>query len=323
MNPRICAITSLVFAFISAAAFGQTYPPSGPDQPIRPQTPRIERRAGPPAAAERSAPPQSQPQQPPPPPPPPFRLTPQQEAQVDRVLNLWEERNRKIKTFDCRFKRWIYDDVFQGQQDPDKPLQPKYIESGVIKFAAPDRGMFRVETAEKDGREVPIEPNQTEHWICDGRAVYEFDPVKKQVTEHKLPPELQGKAIANSPLPFLFGAEAKNLKARYYIRIITPPEVGEQIWLEAYPRYQQDAANFHHAQFIIAEREMRPFALRLVEPNGKDYRVYQFYDIVVNDPLKFFKGDPFRPFTPVGWQLVPDATRQPAQARRPPPDGRR
>ena len=140
--------------------------------------------------------------------------------------------------------------------------------------------------------------------------------------EHKLPPELQGKAIAKSPLPFMFGAEAQDLKARYYIRIITPPDAQKQIWLEAYPRYQQEAANFHHAQFIIDAQGMSPFALRIVEPNGKDFRVYQFYKIVVNDPLKFFQGDPFRPYTPAGWQLVPD-TPPAAQAQRPPVRGQR
>ena len=92
---------------------------------------------------------------------------------------------------------------------------------------------------------------------------------KKQVEEHRLPPELQGKAIANSPLPFLFGAEAQKLKQRYFIRIVTPPDVQDQIWLEAYPRFQQDAANFHHAQFVITTRGMSPFALMLVDPNGQ------------------------------------------------------
>ena len=37
-----------------------------------------------------------------------------------------------------------------------------------------------------------------------------------------MPPELQGKAIVDGPLPFLFGADAQKLKQRYYLRIITP-----------------------------------------------------------------------------------------------------
>ena len=76
---------------------------AGPDQPVEPQLPRLVQRA--PQAAGQEPGPQ-------PPPPPPFTLTPQEQSEVDRVLNVWEERNRGVKTFDCRFKRWIYDVVF-------------------------------------------------------------------------------------------------------------------------------------------------------------------------------------------------------------------
>ena len=174
----------------------------------------------------------------------------------------------------------------------------------MIKYAAPDRGLFRVDRAEKDGKEVPIEDARAEHWVSDGKSIFEFNPAKKQLIEHKLPPELQGKAIADTPLPFLFGADAQKLRQRYFLRIVTPPDVKDQIWLEAYPRYQQDAANFHHARFIITTQGMSPFALQLVQPNGKDYTSYQFYKIVVNDKFRLFQGDPFRPFTPLGWKKI-------------------
>ena len=296
----------LGMAIVAGSAFAQQYKPPTPDQPVHPQSPQLRPRA--------AQPPASQPSQPRQQPQPPFQLTPQQEAHVDRVLNMWEARNRKIKTFDCRFQRWTYDVVF------GRPGEARFVELGVLKFATPDRGLFRVETTERDGRRVPIEDNRAEHWICDGRSIFKFDPAKKQVIEYQLPPEMRGKAIANSPLPFMFGAEAKTLKQRYYVRIITPPDAKDQVWLEAYPRYQEDAANFHHAQFIVTMPDMSPFALRLVEPNGKNYTVYQFYDIVVNDPLKFFKGDPFRPFTPLGWQRVVE-NHQPSQAQRGPASG--
>ena len=35
---------------------------------------------------------------------------------------------------------------------------------------------------------------------------------------------------------------------------------------------------------IFKASDMSPFALRIVAPNGKDYTVYQFFDVVVNDP---------------------------------------
>jgi hypothetical protein len=140
---------------------------------------------------------------------------------------------------------------------------------------------------------------------------------------HKLPPELQGKAIADGPLPFLFGSDAQQLKKRYFLRIVTPRDVqGHQIWLEAYPRFQQDAANFHHAQFIIGTEGMTPFALKLIQPDTKNFIVYQFFEIVMNDPMRMFRGDPFRAVRPLGWQSLVEEP-QGEQARRPPNDSRR
>ena len=302
---------ALLGLVVTGSAWAQTHPlrgpaASGPDQPVQPRVPVLVPRAQPQPANTQPKTPQ-----------PPFRLSPQEEAQVDRVLNLWEQRNRNTQTFDCQFKRWIYD-VVNGSAD-----RPEFVDIGVIRYAAPDRGMFRTDNTEQNGATVPIEDARAEHWICDGKSICEFNHVQKQLIEHKLPPELHGKAIANSPLPFLFGAEAKKLKQRYFIRIVTPADVKGQIWLDAYPRYQQDAANFHHAQFIITVQKMSPYALKLIRPNEEDYAVYQFYNIVVNDPLRLFKGDPFRASTPLGWQKIVEEPPPPAQASRTPNDGQR
>jgi TIGR03009 family protein len=313
MLMRLRFVVSALFLSTSIAvqSLGQENPLRGqetqggtaaPDQPVLPQTPTLIQRPAQSSADQT--------------PKPPFTLTAQEEAQVDSVLNRWEEHNRSIKTFDCQFTRWIYDMIFGPAN------RPKFIDSGIIKYAAPDRGMFRVETTERDGKNVPVENARAEHWISDGKSIFEFNPGKKQLTEHKLPPELQGKAIADSPLPFFFGAEAKKLKQRYFIRLLPPPNGGQdQIWLEAYPRFQQDAANWRRATFIISAHDMAPFGLEILQPNGKDYTRYRFSDIVVNDPLRLFKGDPFRAFTPLGWRKIVEEPPA-AQARRPPDEQR-
>jgi TIGR03009 family protein len=315
MQFRTIAFLLIAVVSMSAVAAGQQYPPSGNYPP--------------PASGNVQQPGVQQPQQPgmqsmqqrpaqPPPLPPGFPLSQQEQAQVDQVLALWEKRNHEVKNFDCRFKRWIYDTVF------GKPDEARFVEIGALKYSAPDKGMFRVDTAEINRQEVPIDPRRAEHWVSDGKSIIEFDHVKKQMIVHKLPPESQGKAISETPLPFLFGSEAKNLKERYFIHIVTPREVQGQIWLEVYPRTQHDAANFHHAQFIITAQGMMPYALKLIQPNEKDYVVYQFFQIVPNDPMpKIFSGDPFRPTTPFGWQKIVEEPQGAAQVRRPPNDGRR
>ena len=88
------------------------------------------------------------------------------------------------------------------------------------------------------------------------------------------------------------------------------------ICLEAYPRYQQDAANFRTAMLMLNVPAMTPRGLQILQPNGKSHTSYEFYDAVFNDPLRLFQGDPFRAYTPRGWEkIVDDASTQ--QAGRP------
>ena len=258
---------------------------------------------------------------------PPFQMTADEEKNVNRVLDRWEHWNAQIKTFDCRFKRWNYEVAFGA------PNQAKFIEIGTIKYASPDRGLFRLDSTEKDGKVSPIENARAEHWMCDGKSIWEYSPAKKQVIEHKLPPEFQGSRLLDGPLafgfpvapvagmlsffqtgtpspvsPFPFGANAKTVKQQYYIRTITPADPQDKIWLEAFPRPQKPTACLcQKLVLIFTARDMSPHALRIVQPNGKDYTVYQFYDIVVNAPAPTHVV-PGCFDVPAGWQKIVEAT---------------
>lgn len=259
--------------------------PSGPQegtgQQIVQQDPAIQRRA---------------PQQPP---PPPFVLSPQEQQQLDFVLQAWEQRSKNVKTFECKFTRFEYDPLW------GPPNQPRFVDEGQIKFASPDKGMYRV-----DGP-------RPEHWICDGQSVFEYNFQKKELIEYKLPPEMRGKAISDGPLPFLFGADAEKLKQRYHLRL-KPESTQKEVWLEAYPKFQRDAANFRLAELIL--QDMQPFGVKIYSPNGKNSTSYRFEKVRVNEndplaPLRFFQSDPFHAITPRGWQkIVEPGTAQPANA---------
>jgi len=241
----------------------------------------------------------------------PFRLTPQQQAQVDQMLQLWERQSAQVKTFRCSFKRWVWDPVF------GPPDRPKFEDLGTIRYAAPDKGLFQVEKTIRNGQAVAVEPERAEHWVCNGKSVFEYNHARRQVTEYPLPPELQGQAITNGPLPFLFGARADALRRRYFLRIITPPDVqGKQIWLEAWPRFQADAANFQRAHLILTTPDMTPFALNVYSPNGKNRTAYQFYDVKTNESSWWLSRDPFAGSVPLGWQKVVEQPA-PVEAQRP------
>ena len=350
MSRRFSWATAIVLCLAASPLWAQTQdeswprpndlrpsdPSAGPDQPVNPQLPTIERRAAPDPARQYS--PQAQPgnqvqafpliqrqgpaqqaqqnqAQPPQPPPPPFTLTPQEEVQLDLVLKTWEDKSKNVNTFDCSFVRWEYDPIFvKPNAVPNAPASKDY---GILKYAAPDKGVFRVMYKDgPDGKQTPVEDDRADHWICDGKSIFQYIPKQKKLLEQKLPPEMQGKAIVNGPLPFLFGADAQKLRQRYWLHTITPPEIKNQIWLEAYPRFQTDAANYQRAIVILSTPDMLPQGLQIFQPNGKSRTSYSFYDIVLNDPLRLFHGNPFQAYTPRGWQkIVEDAPAK--QAGRP------
>ena len=239
-------------------------------------------------------------------------------------------------TFDCRFKHWTYDMVFGPTS------QPKWVDSGIIKYAAPDCAFFRVDRAEKDGKELPIEDSRAEQWMFDGKSVFELNVVKKQLIEHKLPPEYQGSRLVDGPLafsfptaifvglfggpppkpqPFPLGAKAEELKRQYYIRAIAPPNQRDEVWLEAYPRFRQITWCCQRLQLVFNAKDMSPFALMVVQPNGKDYTTYNFHDVVVNGPPSPANDDPFHPVAPMGWQKIVDEPPIAAQQASHPANG--
>ena len=249
--------------------------------------------------------------------PPPFKSTPDEEKNVDRLLARWEQWNAGVKTFDCRFKRWVYDAVF-GRAD-----QPKYVDLGTIKYAAPDHGLYRIDTTEKDGNQSPIDDARAEHWAFDGKSIFECNHVKRQIIERKLPPDFQGTNLVDGPLgfafpaglfssvfgglarPYPFDAKAKPLKEHYYLRETTPPDARhDEIWLEAYPRSSGLLCAFQKLQLIFRASDMSPVAIKIVQLNGKDSVVYQFFNIAVNASSTPPGDDPFHPALPHGWQKI-------------------
>jgi TIGR03009 family protein len=299
-------------------------PQSPPGQPVLPQDPTLQRREPTyPAPAGPAAVPVQ-----PPGPQVPFILSPEEMYQLDRVLNAWEQRNKEIKKWECSFTRWEYDSVFGNGK------HAKNQDQGIIRYAAPDKGLFRIdgersvewkETAPGKGDWAwrKFVGERSEQWICDGKSIFEYryqvsPGEKKRRIEHPLPPERQGKGISEGPLPFVFGTEAQKLKQRYFLRITTPADVQGEIWLEAYPRWQQDAADFRKIDVILKTNGLLPDAIQLTEPNGKDRKVYKFDDVKVNRRDSLFEGDWFKPPLPFGWKAEVDAPSVPVEANRAP-----
>ena len=251
-------------------------------------------------------------------PPPPAPLSPEQQAALDRLLAAWEARNAAVTTWSCSFHKWEYNAWSPADGGGERLA---FSESGgEIKYAAPDKGMFRVKESTQWNPETRRYEKRTgdagEHWVCNGTSIYEFRHAERQLRETRLPPEMQGKAISDGPLPFVFGAKADTLKKRYFMRLVTPPGVADQIWLEALPRYQADAANFAKVELILQARDLMPFAIQIYKPGGQDRDVYQFdpRTSLIDKGLDLFR-DFSKPVTPLGYKFILDDVSAGAPSR--------
>jgi TIGR03009 family protein len=238
----------------------------------------------------------------------PPALAPQEQAALDQLLAAWEARNASVRTWSCTFHKWEYNAWSPADAAGERLA---FAEStGELKYAAPDKGLFRVKESKQwnpEARRYEVRGGDAgEHWVCNGESIYEFRHPERQLRETKLPPEMRGKAISDGPLPFVFGAKADTLKKRYWMRIVTPREAADQVWLEA------DAANFAKVELILGARDLMPFAIQIYKPGGQDRDVYQFDQRtnLIDKGLDLIR-DFARPTTPFGYTYILEDAGQP------------
>lgn len=261
---------------------GQPYPtrqpqPVGQPYPTQPQQP-----AGQPYPTQPIAQPQSN---------APFELTPQQQNQVNQVLAFWESYTRGIKKFEADFDLYSYPAVSVGGTDVNSPPQAQHT-TGFLKYEAPNKGIFRIDGPPK------------ELYRCNGKSVYTYNFDKKEINEYRYSDgSITGQELKKGPMAFLFGASAATLRDRYWIRLLPlPPGAPQgQIWLEAYPKYQEDLQDMTKAELIINVKPCKPVAFQRYSPNG-DRQSYALKNIKVNK-FELFGGEPFEP-NERGWTVI-------------------
>ncbi len=255
-------------------------------------------------------------------------LSEKHQEYVQRVLLYWQNHTEKIDHYRSDFERWQFDTVY-GPRNTFKTFS-----TGKIRFANPDKGLFQVDkvltyqpaTAQAKATYKEIPGTHGEHWVCDGKSVFEYDYLNERLTQQVLPAELQGKNIINGPLPFLFGCNAQDITNRFWVRTITPQEVVQsEIWLEAYPKTMHDAANYQKVHIIINREDFLPKGMVIFDRSyekGKNHSrtVFKFKDREINFATTLEKLNPFyrnfyEPALPSGWKKVVNAapTTQPSR----------
>jgi TIGR03009 family protein len=243
---------------------------------------------------------------------PPFQLTTLEQQLVFQTLQMWQQTSNSVETFNSEFQRWEYDAVFGPGADTALIKA-----TGSLSFSKPDKGSFKIEKINRWTKTDPLstaagapgdwvaQPHEVgEHWVCDGKAVYEYNHRDKQLVVTTIPPEMRGQSIVDGPLPFLFGANAQKLMDRYWIR--TKKSDAAVIWLEAYPRWPSDAANYNSVDVMLDRKTMQPTAIQVNLPGGQQRHVYMFQEPKINEKNvgSWFTGLFSAPRTPLGWKKV-------------------
>lgn len=240
----------------------------------------------------------------------PFVLTPEEEAVLDMILRRWQGDSAKIENLQCEIEVW----------EEIQAFGKKTHRLGDLRYQKPDKGLYHIKSDVQDGPEGPkmTKAENAPHWACDGTALYEFRHADKVLKEMRLPAHMQGQALVHSPLPFLFGAQAEELKRRYFLKDTSSDEERQkgQLWLLAFPKYQADAANFIKAEIILTEhvigqhKLLLPYGLKLYMPNGQGQQggdttshVFRKYAVNQTGVLQIWQSSRvFSPPTPWGYE---------------------
>lgn len=242
-------------------------------------------------------------------PPKDFQLSAAQQKRIDQMLTYWQKKTEGIQTFSTTFGRWVYDPVFGPKN------QAKTFSTGEIRYSAVDKGMIREDKVydydkakDKAGVDWPFTESKDaigEHWVCTGRSVFEYDHKQKKLNEIKLPPNMQGKAIAEGPLPFMFGAKAETIKKRYWIREIARKNAEAPYQMELMPKRRGET--YAKIRISLDAKKFLPTEMVLYDLNSMGRSSYAFKEMVANSPkhkVGAFMGRFIAPKVPRGYQLV-------------------
>jgi hypothetical protein len=116
---------------------------------------------------------------------------------------------------------------------------------------------------------------------------------------------MQGQAIVDGPLPFLFGANAAKLKQRYWMRIDQAQQQPNEIMIAAIPKWQQDAANYKMVEIVLVQPNLLPKAMQVHLPNnGRNSYLFDLKDAKINSKLEQIKAWFKPPEILPGWERV-------------------
>lgn len=251
------------------------------------------------------------------------QLSAEEQQYLIKVLDYWQAQSQGINQYQCTFNRYVYETGLTNYRDPKTgQLSADSVAIGEVRYAKPGKASYETTSLYKfDGPGKEYKPisdaKLREKWVTDGDGIYEFDFESKRLYETKLPPSMRGEgAITESPIPFMFGARKDQVLERYWVRVTTPANAKDEVWLEAWPKRADDAQNYKKLEIILSMEPFLPKAVHMYLPQYNPKKnnfssVYiAFSEQKVNDRLSQFRnfmGNFVRPSLPTfetGWKRV-------------------
>jgi TIGR03009 family protein len=151
------------------------------------------------------------------------------------------------------------------------------------------------------------DPTKTDYeaYICDGKALYVYEGLKKTVTEITIPQNQAG--VDNLMLDFLAGMKAKDAKQRFDLTLFKTDE--HYIYLDVKPLRPADQREFKQLRLALygpgpatAKYAYLPAQVFMLKPND-DTEVWKFTNTQVDVPGVDATKFKFVPINDKGWKF--------------------
>lgn len=202
-----------------------------------------------------------------PPPAPPAPAAKAADPKLDAHLVEWEKKMTGVVNLRAEIALKRTDAVFKKDTNY----------TGVVLCMKPNFAVLRLDNA-GDPTKVDYEA-----FICDGKAVYAYDGLKKSITKFDIPQNQAG--VDNLMLDFLSGMKAKDVKERFDINLFKSDE--HYIYLDIKPLRPADQREFAHLRLALYGPSTKfaylPAQVYMLKPGG-DSELWKFTNPQVDIP---------------------------------------
>jgi TIGR03009 family protein len=150
-------------------------------------------------------------------------------------------------------------------------------------------------------------PEQFEKILCNGSALYQWNPTDKEIRMQPLPQPKPGQVADDGPMQFLLGMKAEEARRRYDLKLSKTDQF--YFYIDVLPRFDQDKADFQQARLVLNRDSFLPRQLWFKQPNGNTVT----WDIPkIESGASLNVRDFDTPTPPPGWKIAQPVAQNPA-----------